>query len=155
MIKNKRKQDTNVGCPIWSYTHLWLDPQQYCHQLLLKLQSTARAHTWVEPAKYKRGADPSQNTFCLSTKHKAESTVKEHSTLVPHSDLRLGGSLILMLLKLSWVSSGFVSPKPIFTSETENGRFLRLSVYSAYSTSTSSISKNGASKDGGLDGDVG
>ena len=80
--------------------------------------------------------------------------MKEHSSLVPHSDLRLGGSLILMLLKLSWVSSGFVS-QPIFTSETENGVFLRLSVYSAYSTDTSSMSKNGASKDGGLDGDVG
>ena len=43
----------------------------------------------------------------------------------------------------------------IFTSKTENGVFLRLSVYSAYSTGTSLTSKKGASKDGGLDGDVG
>ena len=80
--------------------------------------------------------------------------MKEHSSLVPHSALCLGGSLILTLLKLSPVSFAIVS-QPIFTSETENGVFLRLSVYSAYSTGTSSISKNGVSKDGGLDGDVG
>ena len=146
MFNNKRVQNTNVGSPFWSYT--WLpvilsptpaETAEHCQSTQMGRTTKLQTRSW-------------SFAKCILFEHKAQS--REHSTLVPHSDLRLGGSLILILLKLSWVSSGFVS-QPIFTSETENGVFLRLSVYSAYSKDTSSMSKNGASKDGGLDGNVG
>ena len=144
MFNNKRKQNTNVGSPFWSHT--WLpvilsptpaETAEHCQSTHMGWTNKIQTRSWCFAK-------------CILFEHKAQS--REHSTLVPHSDLRLGGSLILMLLKLSWVSSGFVS-QPSSHLRPRTACFCVSQ--STQPTQFSSISKNSARKDGGLDGDVG
>ena len=104
MFNNKRVQNTNVGSPFWSQTSVTWPPvilsptpaetAEHCQSTHMGRTTKLQTRSW-------------SFAKCILFEHKAQS--REHSTLVPHSDLRLGGSLVLMLLKLSWISSGFVS----------------------------------------------